>query len=288
MIASINYIVAIQSRGFMNKQKLFNISEFSKITGLSRQTLIYYDHIDLLKPYKVDDNGYRKYSHNQIWVTSVIWILSDLGVQLKDIKKNIDNISPENSEKILSSQLVLLKNKIKKLNILDEMVELRLEQIKFAKNINKKQPSFSIIEIKNSIPFFVGEQIGCSKDNLKDEQVVSFYHAVEKKGIPLIFALSYLKKKENILNNKVDIVDAFCFRLKDKKYATGFMQKGKYLVTYAFGNYGETDYIYKDIVKYIEENNIKVVGDIFEEYITDEFNHSNPDDYILQISIQIE
>ena len=66
------------------------------------------------------------------------------------------------------------------------------------------------------------------------------------------------------------------------------MQKGKYLVTYAFGNYGETDYIYKDIVKYIEENNIKVVGDIFEEYITDEFNHSNPDDYILQISIQIE
>ena len=157
MIASINYIVAIQSRGFMNKQKLFNISEFSKITGLSRQTLIYYDHIDLLKPYKVDDNGYRKYSHNQIWVTSVIWILSDLGVQLKDIKKNIDNISPENSEKILSSQLVLLKNKIKKLNILDEMVELRLEQIKFAKNINKKQPSFSIIEIKNNIPFFVGE-----------------------------------------------------------------------------------------------------------------------------------
>lgn len=288
MIASINYIVAIQSRGFMNKQKLFNISEFSKITGLSRQTLIYYDNIDLLKPYKVEGNGYRKYSHNQIWVTSVIWILSDLGVSLKDIKKNIDNISPENSEKILNSQLVLLQDRIKELNILDEMIKIRLEQIKFAKNINNKGLSFSIINIKNNIPFFIGGKIGCSKDELSDEHYINFYKDTEKKGIPLIFALSYIKKRENILNNKVDIVDAFCFRLTNKKYATGFMKKGKYLVTYAFGNYGETDYIYKDIVKYIHENNIKVIGDIFEEYITDEFVQSNPDDYILQISIPIE
>lgn len=272
----------------MKQQKLFNISEFSKITGLSRQTLIYYDRIGLLKPYQIEENGYRKYSHNQIWCTSVICILSDLGVSLKNIKTIIKNISPENSERILGSQSKLLKNRIQKLNVLNDMIEIRLDQIKESKNINKNDPNISIVEIKNDIPFFVGESINCNKDNLKDEQIISFYQKTEKRGIPLIFTLSYLKKKENIIDNKIEIVESLCFRVKDKKYANYYLKKGKYVICYAFGNYGETDYIYKDIVKFIEDNNLKIIDDVIEEYITDEFIHQNPDDFILQISIPIE
>lgn len=37
------------------------ISEMAKLHGITRQTLIHYDSIDLFKPAKVDTNGYRYY-----------------------------------------------------------------------------------------------------------------------------------------------------------------------------------------------------------------------------------
>lgn len=36
-----------------------SISEMAKLHGITRQTLIHYDNIDLFKPAKVDTNGYR-------------------------------------------------------------------------------------------------------------------------------------------------------------------------------------------------------------------------------------
>ena len=38
-----------------------SISEMAKLHGITRQTLIHYDNIDLFKPAKVDTNGYRYY-----------------------------------------------------------------------------------------------------------------------------------------------------------------------------------------------------------------------------------
>ena len=38
---------------------MLTVKEVSKKTGVSIRTLHYYDSIDLLKPTKVSDNGYR-------------------------------------------------------------------------------------------------------------------------------------------------------------------------------------------------------------------------------------
>lgn len=43
-----------------------SISEMAKLHGITRQTLIHYDSIDLFKPAKVDTNGYRYYCKHQI------------------------------------------------------------------------------------------------------------------------------------------------------------------------------------------------------------------------------
>ena len=48
------------------KVRYLTISEMSEIHNTTRQTLIYYDRIGLFKPIKVDENGYRYYSSNQI------------------------------------------------------------------------------------------------------------------------------------------------------------------------------------------------------------------------------
>ena len=40
---------------------MLTVKEISEITGISRRTLHYYDSIDLLKPTKVTEKGYRLY-----------------------------------------------------------------------------------------------------------------------------------------------------------------------------------------------------------------------------------
>lgn len=272
----------------MNNNKLFNISEFALISGVSRQTLIYYDKIGLFSPIYIKDNGYRLYSHSQIGIISIISIFSDLGVPLKELKKIIQNINPYTSEKILSSQLELVKSKIKKLSLLEKMISLRLNQLHIGEEALSNNLEISIIDIKEDIPFFLGEVINVNKDDISDNQMMSFFNLCERKDIPLVFALGYIKRKEDVVNNDISIVHRLCFRLKNKESSNGTLVKGKYLVTYALGDYGKTDYIYKTIFQYLKDNNLAINSDIYEEYLYDELIKNNPDEYLLQISFKID
>ncbi|MEI3280576.1 MAG: MerR family DNA-binding transcriptional regulator [Eubacterium ramulus] len=50
----------------MEDRQWLGVKELADTVGVSRQTLIYYDSIDLFKPEFIDTNGYRKYSTSQI------------------------------------------------------------------------------------------------------------------------------------------------------------------------------------------------------------------------------
>ena len=46
--------------------KYYSINEFSKILGVSAQTLRNWDKNNKLKPHHTSSNGYRYYSHEQL------------------------------------------------------------------------------------------------------------------------------------------------------------------------------------------------------------------------------
>ena len=72
-----------------------SISEMAKLHGITRQTLIHYDNIDLFKPAKVDTNGYRYYCKHQIPYLREICFLKSLGISLKDIQQHFQERTPE-------------------------------------------------------------------------------------------------------------------------------------------------------------------------------------------------
>lgn len=93
----------------------YSISQFAKRVGISRQTLIYYDKIDLFKPYYVDDNQYRYYLEDQVAELVEILQMRDVGIKLEDIKqvmrdKNASSILP-----LLDEHLTILDQKIMEL-----------------------------------------------------------------------------------------------------------------------------------------------------------------------------
>lgn len=80
-------------------EKKYTIGEVSKITGISKDTLRFYDKIDLLKPKFVDsDNHYRYYTYDQFWSIDIISCCRSLNIPIEKIR-NI--LSSNDNEKVL-------------------------------------------------------------------------------------------------------------------------------------------------------------------------------------------
>ncbi len=272
----------------MSTKNLLNISDFAKIAGVSRQTLIYYDRIGLFSPVAVADNKYRMYSHNQVDNISIITILQDLGVPLKKIKEILADISVETTKKTLNYQLSAITQKIEKLNVLKDMVKIRLEQIETGEKFYNAPTDFFVKECTEDIPIRISAPVDFKQDDLSDEAVVDFFDDTEKAGLPLIFAFGFIKRAEDISNGIYDSVSHLWFRLKNENYANAYIPKGKYLIGHANGNYGNTNHIYGELRKYAEEHNLTIFGNAYEEYLIDELSEKNPDNFVLEIGIQVE
>ena len=67
------------------------IKEFSRLCGCNPQTLRYYDHVDLLKPVKVDSwTGYRYYDEDQALQYVKIKNLQMAGFSIDEIRGLLD------------------------------------------------------------------------------------------------------------------------------------------------------------------------------------------------------
>jgi DNA-binding transcriptional MerR regulator len=64
-----------------------NMSEFSKLTGLSSHTLRYYEKISLLKNIQRNSSGHRFYTNKDVEWISFIIRLKETGMPLDDILK---------------------------------------------------------------------------------------------------------------------------------------------------------------------------------------------------------
>ncbi len=107
----------------------YRTSEIAKISGVSARTLRYYDEIDLLKPNKVDDNGYRIYTDNEVDKLQMILLYREMGMPLEEIRALISS-DDFDKEKALESHLITL---FEKKTLLEKMIYNVTQTIKSQK-----------------------------------------------------------------------------------------------------------------------------------------------------------
>ena len=118
-----------------NKIKYFATGEFARLCGVHKKTLFHYDSIDLFKPEKVADNGYRYYSQDQLEAFNVISILKEIGMPLKEIKEVIDKRNPENIIDLFENETGKIEKEIKELRKKQQLMYDKINLIK--EGINK-------------------------------------------------------------------------------------------------------------------------------------------------------
>ncbi|MCA1010531.1 MerR family transcriptional regulator [Halobacillus halophilus] len=96
---------------------MYKVSEFSALTGLSKETLRYYAEVELLEPVFTDpSNQYRYYDDGSYLLALLLGKLRGFGLSIQEMKTVMNDQSFNNLEKLLLD---------KRKNIEAEIEELR-------------------------------------------------------------------------------------------------------------------------------------------------------------------
>lgn len=105
----------------------YTVSKLARLSGVSARTLRYYDEIDLLKPKRVNTNGYRIYGADEVDLLQQILFYRELDLSLDEIKELLDANNFDVKE-ALRSHLVNLNEEKNRLDALIKIVEKSIRE----------------------------------------------------------------------------------------------------------------------------------------------------------------
>lgn len=101
----------------------FTVKDIIQITGITKRALHYYDKTDLLKPSKVEDNGYRYYDQEALANLQMILLFKEMNFSLKDIAAMMQLSKEEQKDILREHRSTLVQRKQKLETIIDQLNE---------------------------------------------------------------------------------------------------------------------------------------------------------------------
>lgn len=264
----------------------YKIGEISKIYGIGRDSLMYYEDIGILKPFR-DKNGYRMYKLSDIWRLNLIKELRSLNFPMKKIKEYLDDRNIESTKEILNKEIILIDEKIEELlsykqNIMkrldtinDELRNLKLYEIDLV-YINKRKSRELNANITKDEEFdFLIQKLQKDYENR--------FTILGNNNIGSSFCLD--KIKQGIYN---EFKSVFCFLEDEEEIYNIIFNEGYYLTLTYKGKYKNNKHYINKMFKYIEEKGYKIISDPIEIYKIDIHETEDINEFITEIQIPVD
>lgn len=267
-------------------KKYYTTGEFAELCGIKKKTLFHYDDINLFKPEKVMSNGYRYYSKYQLEVFNVISVLKEIGMPLKEIKKFLDKRNPENTLQLLKYEKEQVEKEIHNLKRIQKLLEVKLNLIEVGIN----STSELVLEEKEEEYIVLSNPVNETEDDYDIETYTEHIKYCIDNDLDYGYPVGSIINKENLINRRFDKYSYYFSKvIEKKKYKDLVLKpKGLYLVGYSHGYYDKVYKVYEKMIKYIEENNLRINGYSYEEVLIDEIASSIGDDFVIKISIKVD
>lgn len=266
----------------MKKNNYLTISEFSKISEISRKALIFYDNAGLFSPEYTGENGYRYYSHEQIYTISVINILKELGMPLNQIKTYMQTPSPSEAVWLLENQEEILSQKIQRLCRIQDMLTSKKEKLR--EGIRADCSEIKLLHRKET-PLFISNAFTMEKDELSDDIWLNFYLKCKENQIAFGYPEGFLVKKDHLLSGRTSVASHIICHVGNQTYANSVMPEGTYLTGWGQGSFGDTQPVYHRLLQYAKEHGLTITGNAYEERLIDEVGALDKEQQIIQVSI---
>ena len=274
----------------MNRPLMLSSGEFARICHISRELLIHYDRIGLLKPKETKSNGYRYYSIKQLYIFDAIRFLLDAGMSTKEVK---EYLAERTTDLFLDNIQGLVGNLKEQRAILDSKIGM-MEKLKYITERSllfpKDEPRLSFWDelylIVTDIPA-VSEAAYIQAMSDHSEFCRDVAHVSK-------FPLGRIVKNLNVPPtgrvigqqimtwiSKPEDEDLLGDRLSIK-------QKGNYAVILHQGGWDNIAESYNTLFRYIEENKLVILGPAYELDMNTYLVSKSEEDYLIHISILVE
>lgn len=262
--------------------------EVSKLFNISKKTLFHYDNIGLFKPEKVLPNGYRYYSHYQLELLNVIYILKEINLPLADIKGFLDKRNLDNSIEFLEDKKNEIEEEIQRLKRMQDIISNKIKIIKEGKSFNEQ----ITLENQEEEYLLLSSRIDNNKKFYDIDSYTSLIKYCNMNKLNIGYPVGGIINKENLEENIYDEYDYYFIKV-EKNYLNDKIlvkPKGLYIVGYSIGYYDKIPNLYNKLKEYINNNNnnLKIIGSSYEQLLIDEVASKDINDYIIKISIQVE
>jgi DNA-binding transcriptional MerR regulator len=257
-----------------------SISEFAKITGLNRSTLIYYDNIGLF-PVHHGENRYRYYSPNQITAANMLNVLSALGVPIKTMQEMVRTRSPETAKDMLETRVAELEEKIRWMQNSVEIAKVIGSLID--EGLEADEGNIYVKELPE-LNIAVGDPNDWRGEKRFYNAFIKFLQISTDQGFNPCFPIGGMFDDiDGYLENSSQPERFFYIHPDGKE----MRRAGPYLVGYTRGYYGVMNGLPKRMKAYANKHDIKLGGPIYNIYLFDEVSISDMDNYLMQASIPI-
>ena len=264
----------------------YKIGEISKIYGIGRDSLMYYEDIGILKPFR-DKNGYRMYKLSDIWRLNLIKELRSLNFPMKKIKEYLDDRNIESTKEILNTEISLIDEKIEELLSYKENIMKRLDTISYElKNLKLYEIDLVYINKRKALEL----NANITKDEEFDFLIQKLQKDYENRftilgnnNIGSSFCLD--KIKQGIYN---EFKSVFCFLEDEEEIYNIIFNEGYYLTLTYKGEYKNNKHYINKMFKYIEEKGYKVISDPIEIYKIDIHETGDINEFITEIQIPVD
>lgn len=268
------------------KVKYFSTGEFAKLCKVNKQTLIYYDQIGLLSPIFKDEKGYRFYTVAQYDFFTVITLLKEMGMSLKEIQAYMENKSPEGFLDLMLQQKKIVQEKRRTLEMIENRIDVKIQSMKEAIQLD-----LNAITVQNfpAKVLYLSENVESATEEEFVAAVSDFIDELNQSNLDTGHPIGAMIKKEQILTHNSDnysyLYMAQPAPLQVHDYFT--TRGGKYLVAYHIGDPYTVNQTYEKIFKYMEVHHYEIAGYAYEEYVYDAVIRDSSFEYVTRILVEV-
>lgn len=272
-------------------EKFLSISEIAEYAGVSRRTLIYYDQIDLFKPKKVGENGYRYYSFDQYGEIDAILILKALNMPLDEIRTFLKRRNPEYTHKELLKQREKVTEKIQELEQIQTALDGYISRHEKLESVDFETLA---LEYREEEYFVVSELIEPSDDSSTFQIYSRFYALIQSRdifsGYPIGFLvdgrvldeghihLSPYRALVRIPKERLEVYDEHQLITRPAGYyVSGFVVDEIHQLT-------DFNTRFKN---YLDTHDLVIDGDIWELMWQDEIATANPEQQVFEVMLPV-
>lgn len=263
--------------------ELISISDFSRLSGIKRKNLIFYDECGLLPPARVGSNGYRYYSSDQLSTVYIIRAFREMGFALKDIKDILQDRHPEHILQLFHEQEKTLAGEIARLQDSLRMMRAYQHMLKAARLVDEDR--IELVE-KEREPVFFGPEIDEAEGMGHHDNVAAFFESAGERGIQVGYPLCAEVAKETLLAGE-------WFRPRrlycKMTVANGHKEAGLYVIGYGRGgDRGGVPLLHQTMRNYIKANRLEIAGDAYEEKLVDELSTEDEENFLTRLEVRVE